>query len=173
MRSLVVFVVLMLVALAAPAQRVVKCTQPDGSVAYQQTDCAASAASEAIKVAPQPIMSTRTERRFVVSEDRNGNKVRAWTDVSVPDGPTYTTRELQRVKDRDTGQWTEAWVDVQHAVPQPPPVPVYRTQSRTPAMPPRAQTRERQYYQPSDRERRRNSQYEKARCMSLPNAPQC
>lgn len=166
-----VMVALLLVAPSALAQRVVKCVQPDGSIVYQQTDCGGAAESSAMEVRGQPIMSTRTERRFVVTEDRYGNRVRAWTDVQVPDGPSYTSRELRRVRDRDTGQWTEAWVDTQIPIPQAP-APVYRAPTRAPPLPPRTNPsrsynpRE-NYYQPSDRERRSNSAYERARCRTL------
>ena len=171
MRSLVVFVVLMLAALAAPAQRVVKCTHADGSVAYQQSSCDSSASSEALDVKPVPQINSN-EKRFVQTHDPytgqvNGN---AWIDVpGTSGGPTYTTREFRQVNDPYTGQVRNAWVDVEK------PVPEYRPQTvrRTPPMPARAQAPQPSYYQPSDKERRRNSAYENNRCRMLTNAAGC
>lgn len=171
MRSLVVFVVLMLAALAAPAQRVVKCTHADGSVAYQQSSCDSSASSEALDVKPVPQINSN-EKRFVQTHDPytgqvNGN---AWIDVpGTSGGPTYTTREFRQVNDPYTGQVRDAWVDVEKPVPGYTPPPV----QRAPPMPPRYNPDRvynppgGNYYQPSDRERRRNSQYEANRCRLL------
>lgn len=171
MRTLIVFL-LMMVAGMAQAQKVVKCTMADGSVAYQQTSCSTDAAREALDVKPVPQINTN-EKRFVQTHDPytgqvNGN---AWIDVpGTSGGPTYTTREFQQVNDPYTGQVRNAWVDVERPVPGYKP-PAVRKKPPMPARynPDRSYNRAQggNYYRPKDSERRRNSQYEANRCRLL------
>ena len=149
MRSLVVFVVLMLVAMVAPAQNVVKCTQADGSVAYQTGACSAGATQETMHIDATPVPPRPPERRMVQAFDpATGMPTEALSDVTpVPGGPTYTTREMQQVFDPATGMPREALVDVTRPVPQ----------RRLQPIQPRTR-------QPTRYESNGNSTYEKAKC---------
>lgn len=158
-------------ALSVHAQRVVKCTQADGSVAYQQTSCDDGDEQIALDVEPQMQINT-PEKRYVQTYDPYSGQVTggAWIDVrSSNGGPTYTTREMRQVNDPYTGQVRNAWVDVPHPVQQ---APAYRRPS-APPMAPRVQSPQPSYYQPSDRERRRNSSYESAGCKMLASSENC
>jgi len=161
MRTLMVLL-LMMVAGTAPAQTVVKCTQADGSVAYQQTACAGGAQEQVDVYAPPP--PTPVRRMVQAFDPVTGAPTEMWIDGPAPStaGATYTTREMKQVFDPATGVPHEMWVDVEHPVPQEPRARRYAAPQ--PRMAPRARGTEHSYYQPGAAERRQNAQYEKARC---------
>lgn len=186
MMRMVMVVVLMVVAGGVQAQRVVKCTQADGSVAYQQTSCATSDAQEALTVkAPPPPTPVHTRRMVQAFDPATGVPTEAWIDgPAPPDGGFYITREFRTVVDPQTGRPREAWVEERHALPQPP-AHVYpqRAPEQPPDLPPMPKrynpersynaAQDDNYYRPSDSERRKNGIYERQRCIALGKGPDC
>lgn len=149
--------VLMLVAGGAQAQRVVKCTQADGSVVYQQTACAGGAAESTVKPPPPPPTPTRS--MVQAFDPETGVPTNAWMDgPAPPSGAFYITREFRTVTDPVTGEQRQALVDVRHPVPSPQSRPRELRNRRLQFSP------EGRYYSPDARERAGNSTYEKARC---------
>lgn len=164
MGKVLVFVVLMVVALAAPAQPVVKCTQADGSVAYQTGGCSAGAAQETLNIDATPLPPQPPVRHMVQAFDpATGIPTEMWLDgpAAPTSGPTYTTREMKQVFDPVTGIPHEMWVDVTKPVPMAPAPRQYQpysTRGYEPT-PPRPAPRSRSRYNEGD-----NSVYEKAKC---------
>lgn len=116
MRILLLLLMMVVVAGVAPAQTVVKCTQADGSVAYQQTACTGGAQEKVDVYAPPP--PTPVRRMVQAFDPATGVPTEAWMDgTTEPSGATYTTREMRQVFDPNTGIPREAWVDVTRPVP--------------------------------------------------------
>lgn len=155
-------VALMAMACASQAQNVKKCTQADGSVAYQTDDCGGGAVQETLDIDATPLPPAPQMRHMVQAFDpATGVPREAWADgPAPPPGATYTTREFRTVVDPQTGIPRQALVDVQNAVPAAPPAPRADRYSspgyapQTPKLPP-PRTR----YNDGD-----VSTYEKAKC---------
>ncbi len=155
----------------ATSAEIFKCVQPDGSVAFQQVDCPKDATQGKLEIkVPKPPGNSRRQLLQVV-DPTTGESRAAWVNVPETSAPDYSPREMHEVIDAQTGMPRQAWVNM------PPPLPPLSQESAVPptpraghqlpetwTMPERAPGPNRNYYNPSDQERRRNSQYEKARC---------
>jgi len=148
MRTLMVLLLLLVTGIA-PAQTLVKCTQADGSIAYQQTACAGGAQERVDVYAPPPPTPAPQERRMVQAFDpATGVPHEAWVDgPAPPNGAFYITREFQTVVDPQTGIQRQELVDVRNPVPTAP-----RTYSTPPPKP-------RSRYNDGD-----TTTYQKAKC---------
>jgi hypothetical protein len=181
-----VFVVLIAIAWAAPAQKMFKCKQDDGVTSYQQLPCATADQQQDLKiVAPPPPTPVQTRRMVQAFDPGTGAPTEAWHDgPAPPNGAFYITREFRTVVDPQTGIPREALVDVRRPVPQPPVPP--RARQTTPQAPlperynsdihmsGRTEYRDQSnYYRPSDTDRRNNSAYERARCRALAGSRDC
>lgn len=166
MRTLMVLL-LMMVAGVAPAQTVVKCTQADGSVAYQQTACAGGAQEQMDVYAPPP--PTPVRRMVQAFDPVTGAPTEMWMDGPAPStsGATYTTREMQQVFDPATGTPHQMWVDVTHPVPVAPRSSSPRRERGLQFSQPGS------YYNPGQQERANNSVYERSRCKNMSSNRGC
>jgi hypothetical protein len=162
MSRVLLTVALIATACVSHAQNVKKCTQADGSVAYQTDDCGGGAVQETLDIDATPLPPAPPMRRMVQAFDpATGVPTEAWIDgPAPPSGANYTTREFRTVVDPQTGMPRQALVDVQHAVPAAPPAPQADRYSSPGYAPPTPQSpRPRTRYNDGD-----NSTYEKAKC---------
>lgn len=166
-----VFVVLIAIAWAAPAQKMFKCKQDDGVTSYQQLPCATADQQQDLKiVAPPPPTPVQTRSMVQAFDPGTGAPTEAWHDgPAPPNGAFYITREFRTVVDPQTGIPRQALVDVRNPVPQPP-AHVY-PQNMQPRKRPLQFSPTEHYYSPDAQERAENSVYEKAKCRATSGRP--